>query len=466
MTLIKFPAIVAGHEIFRDEVVYHYEGIKGSVELSMPRITKHDLKKLFEAKASINMLPLKEVFSFLSEVGKLWSNPGYHLLQEALDLMETLSQFSRAELIDDFGYIPPICDKNLFMDNFIAGDFENPDILTDWIKRSGSYVKAMPRGSFLHILAGNVPGVELMSLARGLVTRNLNILKTAAANPVSPVYLLKSFIEIDPKHPITRSTSAFRWDHGSQIEKYVFSKVESACVWGGTQALNATWKYARPGLEILDYGPKRSMVFIGKNTIKEKLKTEQAARNLAWDTVTHDQQACHSPQVAFVEGNSSYFCKELGDNLNDLAKKYPRGGESIDRQSQRTHLRMMSELEGDTVHHPGSHDWTIIETDNFLKTANSPLGRTMFVIPVKSLDDAVKYTDNYTMVAAFSDRDDIDRYKDTLARQGVDRITDLGRMGLFPPGMPHEGRYDLQRLVKFVSIDAPSPLMMPNGIHI
>jgi hypothetical protein len=127
---------------------------------------------------------------------------------------------------------------------------------------------------------------------------------------------------------------------------------------------------------------------------------------------------------------------------------------------------MMSELEGDKVYHPGSHDWTIIETEDFYKSVNSPLGRTMFVIPVKSLSDAVKYTDNYTMVAAFSDRRDIDRYRDTLARQGVDRITELGRMGLFPPGMPHEGRYDLQRLVKFVSIDAPSDIKVPAGIHI
>jgi long-chain-fatty-acyl-CoA reductase len=283
MTAVSFPAIVAGREIYRDDIVSRFDGQNGSAVLSMPRIQDSDLKDIFKWKEAMNRLPLEEVFVFLQEVGRLWSNPEYHLLKEALELMEKITQFSRAELTDDFGYIPPICDRQLFMDNFISGDFENPDILTRWVERSGSLVKAMPRGSFVHILAGNVPGVELMSLARGLVTGNLNILKTAAANPASPVYLLKSFIEVDPDHPVTRATSAFRWERGSDIEKQVFSKVESACVWGGAEALHATWKYARPGLEILDYGPKRSMVFIGSETIADKerlIKLFMSTKNL------------------------------------------------------------------------------------------------------------------------------------------------------------------------------------------
>ena len=463
MRRVELPVIIAGKEIYRSDKIHSFEGMEGPIELAVPEVTIEDLKDLFSAKEEMNTLPLSEVYSFLEEVGKLWANPEYHLLKEGLDIMGHISQFSQAELKEDFGYIPPICSKELFLDNFISGDFENPKILEDWVERSGSFVKALPKGSFLHILAGNVPGVELMSLARGLVTRNLNILKTASGNPVSPVYLLKSFIEVDPDHPITRATSAFRWERKSEIEKYVFSKVENACVWGGAEAVWATWQYARPGLEILDYGPKRSMVFIGKNTLADPEKTAAAAAALAWDTVTHDQQACHSPQVTFVEGNTETFCEELGNNLNELAKKYPRGGESIDKKSQRSHLRMMSELEGDRVYHPGNHDWTIIVTENFAKTASSPLGRTMFIIPVKSLKDAVEYIDEYTMVAAFSDRDDIETYKDDVAKRGADRISEIGKMGLFPPGMPHEGRYDLARLVKFVSIDAPWPAIVETG---
>jgi long-chain-fatty-acyl-CoA reductase len=295
--------------------------------------------------------------------------------------------------------------------------------------------------------------VELLSLTRGLLTRNLNILKTATANPVSPYYLFKSFMEVDPQHPVTRSVSVLNWERGSDIEKHLYNKVQSVCVWGGSDAVAAAWKYARPGLEILDYGPKRSMAFVSSKTLKNKNTLEEAASALAKDTTLHDQQACHSPHIVFVEGETEEFCNKLSEELTKLAVIYPRGTESIDRQTEIAHMRMMNELNGNKVYHPGNNNWTLIVTEEFSQTALSPLGRTLFIIPVKSLEDAVGFTDSYTMVAAFSDRTDLEKYRDRLAANGVDRLTGLGRMGLLPPGMPHEGRYDLTRLVKFVSTD-------------
>ncbi len=447
------PAIIGGKEIFGKENVKKYNGMAGSVTIRTPEITTGQIEDIFKAREEINRLPLEEITGFISEAGKLWADPDYHLKKEALEIMLRLTQFSENELKDDFGNIPLVMNKDIFINKALNADFYASAILDQWIVRGGCEVKAVPRGSVLHILAGNVPGVELVSLARGLLTKNLNILKTAAANPVSPYYLIKSFIEIDPDHPVTRSVSAFHWARGSDIEKYIYRKVQSVCVWGGAEAIQAAWNYARPGLEILDYGPKRSMAFVGSSTLQNEEKLAATARALAKDTTIHDQQACHSPHVVFVEGKTEKFCKELASSLTDFTKIYPRGGESVDRQSERTHLRMMHELSGNRVYHPGNHDWTIIVTGDFINTAQSPLGRTLFVIPVESLRDAVKYADAYTMVAAFSERSDLEKYRDSLSMQGVDRLTDIGRMGLLPAGMPHEGRYDLTRLVKFVSTD-------------
>ena len=451
--IIDIPAIVGGKEVFGKENEKIYDGISGSVTIRTPEIKTGKIEEIFKAREDINKLPLKEITGFINEVGKLWANPDYHLKKEALEIMLQITQFSENELKDDFANVPLVMNENIFINKALNADFYTADILDQWIVRGGCEVKAVPRGSVLHILAGNVPGVELVSLARGLLTKNLNILKTAAANPVSPYYLLKSFIEVDPDHPITRSTSAFHWARGSDIEKYIYRKVQSVCVWGGAEAIQAAWNYARPGLEILDYGPKRSMAFVGSATLQNTEKLTATAEALAKDTTIHDQQACHSPHVVFAEGETGQFCDALASSLNRLAKIYPRGGESIDRQSERTHLRMMHELSGNKIYHPGNHDWTIIVTNDFINTAQSPLGRTLFVIPVASLDDAVKHADAYTMVAAFSERSDLEKYRDILSMQGVDRLTDIGRMGLLPADMPHEGRYDLTRLVKFVSTD-------------
>ena len=451
--IIDIPAVIAGREVFGKDNINKHEGIDGSVTIRTPEITKESLNDIFEALKEINTLPIDEIISFIVEVGKLWADPEYHLKKEALEIMLHVTQFSEKELLEDFGNIPLVMSHETFIDKVMAAEFGGSAMLDDWIVKGGCEVKAIPRGSFLHILAGNVPGVEMVSLIRGLLTKNLNILKTAGANPVTPYYLLKSFMEVDPNHPVTRSTSVLHWKRGSELEKLIYKKVNSACVWGGSDAVHAAWQHARPGLEILDYGPKRSMVFIGSATLQDKEKMQKAAAALSGDTTIHDQQACHSPQVVFVEGETDMFCESLAEELTNFAKLYPRGGESLDRQSERSHLRMMHELSGNKVYHPGNHDWTLIVTNDFTATAQSPLGRTLFVIPVKSLGDAVKYADPYTMVAAFSDRNDLNKYRDELAMQGVDRLTEVGRMGLLPADTPHEGRYDLSRLVKFVSTD-------------
>ena len=451
--VIDIPAVIAGREVTGSGFVKEYNGMNGKLTVRFPEITSDHIRDIFEAQKKINELSLKEIVDFLAEVGKRWADPQYHLKKESLELMLRVSQFSENELLDDFANVPLVLSRDPFIDMVLHSEFQDPSILDGWVVRGNSEVKAVPRGSALHILAGNVPGVEVVSLVRGLLTKNLNILKTATSNPVSPYYLLKSFMETDPDHPVTLASSAFYWERGSDVEREIYRKVNTVCVWGGNDAVYAAWKHARPGLEILDYGPKRSMVFIGKETLSDSKKLKKAAKGLAFDTTIHDQQACHSPQIVFVEGDPHGFCEETGKELTKLAERYPRGGESLDRQSERSHLRMMFELSGNKVYHPGNHDWTIIVIDNLSAMGESPLGRTLFVVPVDSLKDAVGYVDKYTMVAAFSDRNDLVKYRDSIAMQGVDRLTEVGHMGHLPAGMPHEGRYDLTRLVKFVSVD-------------
>ncbi len=191
--------------------------------------------------------------------------------------------------------------------------------------------------------------------------------------------------------------------------------------------------------------------------------------------MVHDQQACHSPQLVFVEGdggegrdagdgknratggspreNAELFAAALGAALDEAGKSLPRGADTIDRKAQVGHMRNMAELMGETVLHPGSTAWTLIVTEDFTRTASNPLGRTLWILPAESMKEAVSHVDDLTMVAAFSRRADMEAHRDFLASRGVDRMTTLGNMGLLPPGTPHEGRYDLTRMVKFISAD-------------
>lgn len=464
---IEIPFILSGRE-YRSAESSGNEGIileydKGGTVIRFPALEKFDAGELFSAEKELAKLSITDILDFLAAVGKLWADSGYVRYQESLEIMKRITDFSEEELVLDFSYIPALLERGGYLEEMLCAEFGDPGVLDQWTLRGGCEVKAIPRGRLLHVLAGNVPGVELISLARGLMTKNANVLKMARGNPVTPVALVGSFADIDPDHPITRSTSVIYWERGSAAETEIFRMVQSVCVWGGFDAVHASWSHARPGLEILDYGPKRSMVFIGASTLSSKDSLTAAAAALASDTVVHDQQACHSPQVVFVEGDrdeAEKFTAALGRALDEAGKSLPRGEDTIDRKTQVGHMRNMAELMGEEVFHPGSTAWTLIVTDDFTRTASNPLGRTLWILPVDSMREAVSHADSWTMVAAFSLRADLEAHRDFLAARGVDRLTTLGHMGLLPPGTPHEGRYDLTRMVKFVSADlAPEPVM-------
>ncbi|MCK5248641.1 MAG: hypothetical protein KAJ98_01660, partial [Spirochaetaceae bacterium] len=469
---IEIPFILSGRE-YRSADSSENEGIvleykQGGTAVRFPTLEISDAGELFSAEKELTKLSTGEILDFLSAVGKLWSDPGYVRYQDSLELMKRITDFSEEELVLDFSYIPALLERGGYLEEMLRAEFGDPGVLDQWTLRGGCEVKAIPRGRLLHVLAGNVPGVELISLARGLMTKNANVLKMARGNPITPVALVSSFADIDPDHPITRSTSVIYWERGSAAETEIFRGVQSVCVWGGFDAVNASWSHARPGLEILDYGPKRSMVFIGASTMSSGDSLTVAAAALASDTVIHDQQACHSPQVVFVEGGEAargraeLFASALGRALDEAGKSLPRGEDTIDRKAQVGHMRNMAELMGEEVFHPGSTAWTLIVTNDFTRTATNPLGRTLWILPVDSVSEAVNHADSWTMVAAFSLRADLEAHRDFLAARGVDRLTILGNMGLLPPGTPHEGRYDLTRMVKFVSADL-TPEPMPAG---
>lgn len=488
-SVIDIPFVLGGKDFFprgpgdaSEAGTLNLEYGGGETIVRFPAPGSFDPSVLFEAQEELAKLSTAEILDFMAEVGKLWADPEYPRYREALGIMKRITDFSEEELVLDFSYIPSLMERGGYLEDMLKAEFPDPEILDKWIARGGCEVKAYPRGRLLHVLAGNVPGVEIISLARGLMTRNANVLKMASGNPVTPVALVQSFSDVDPDHPVSRSTSALYWERGGAVEKAMFREVQSVCVWGGFDAVHAAWSHARAGLEILDYGPKRSMVFISGETLASPEALAAAAAALAGDTVVHDQQACHSPQLVFVEGstggeggesgegknragegkspreNAEIFAAALGAALDGAGKSLPRGADTIDRKAQLGHMRNMAELMGETVLHPGSTAWTLIVTEDFKRTASNPLGRTLWILPASSMEEAVSHADNLTMVAAFSRRKDLEAHRDFLSGRGVDRMTTVGNMGLLPPGTPHEGRYDLTRLVKFVSADLyPDP---------
>lgn len=449
MDEIRLPLIINGKKKNGIEQYLDYEREK-KIRFLLPKITVNDLEKIEKTKKDNHDLSVNEIISFFSQVGELWKNNDYHYRKKSMKLAEITTGF-HAKMIDHaYEYIVKMLTRE-YLEHMINGEMQDKNFLNNWISVEESKVYASPRGRVLHILAGNAPPVSIISLLRGALTKNTNILKVPSGDPVTATYLALSFQEIDKTHPITQTTSVVYWEPDSLEEQKAFSIADTICVWGGEFAIESVKKKSNAHQNVLGFGPRRGMQFIGKEVFRHEKFLTECTNKVAYDLVLYDQQACHSPQITFVEKKGIKFCEALVKSLELISSNLPKGYVSLQDHAGVSHERMMSSFFGDKIYQPGSTKWTVILTKDINKVKKHPLSRTLYVKEVDDLRDAIQYIDPSVQIIAFSAQGRMEELRNELALRGVDRFSRLGEMGYFPPGAPHDGIYPLSHLVRWVS---------------
>ena len=84
-------------------------------------------------------------------------------------------------------------------------------VLDEWARREETQVRAFLRGHSLHVLPSNAPLSTVVSLSRGLLSKNRVTMKAAGADLVTPISLALSFLDIDHEHPVAKAVSAVYW---------------------------------------------------------------------------------------------------------------------------------------------------------------------------------------------------------------------------------------------------------------
>lgn len=446
----ELPLIINGRKIHkRKKIFLRYPG-KIATQISFPIIEKNDIESILKFRNVLEEITVNEVLSFLDEVGKRWRDKNYYLRREAIDIAEKITGYHRNQLELIFDLISQsLTEKNLRAT--LRAELGSEHVLDEWIRREHSEVRAFPRGKILHILAGNVPEVGILSLTRGILSKNANILKLSSKDPISTLYFVLSLRDVDPDHPVTLTTSVLYWEKNNIEVEDLLPAVDGICVWGGRGALEYARRKSRPGQIIIEFGPKKSVQFIEKDTLKNKQRLKKIAEKSAHDILLHDQRACNSPFVIFVEGNSSSFCELLSEALEEGNRKLPRGFMDPELMSMISELRQVSTILGDKVMY-SSYNWTVIQTKDIGRALeySIPSSRIVYVVEVHDLKKAAQYINPSIMVVAFSSISKLREMRDILSRKGVERLTEIGKMGNPEIGFTSGWVYPISLLVKWI----------------
>jgi len=450
MVELELPFVICGEVKEGRDTCLSFNRDK-DYNLFLPSLCEDDITQIASID-SIGELSVREIISFLCEAGRLWRNREYRWRTLASEIASVTTGYSKQMIDLSYDMLSEVLNED-FLLRLLEVEMRDIEFLDRWVKLGEADVHAVPLGRILHVLAGNVPLVSLVSYLMGILTKNSNVLKIPTGDPATSVCLCLTFREIDPSHPVTKTSSAVYVEHDSDYLTRLFEIADGVCAWGGGSAIEACRRKCRPGTPFLDFGPRKSLQFISREIYADDKDLKTAALKAAQDLVMYDQHACHSPQIAFVESPAELFCRALVEALNEVETFLPRGYTSIEEKAQITLEKTMALFSNGKVYCSRSKNCTIILSPEFRRGFIHPLSRTLFVVEVEKIEDAVHFIDSSVLVVAFSSEEKQEELKDEVVSRGAHRLTVLGKMARFPIGYPQEGRFNLSRLVRWVARD-------------
>jgi long-chain-fatty-acyl-CoA reductase len=398
----------------------------------------------------LSEVPLQEIIAFLNRAGRNWRNKGYTRRSLYLTHLQTYLGYSREAAEAETDRIASLLTSHSRAYDLVATELGNRYMVDEWVRAEDSWVRALPRGLTMHLLPGNVPIAIVLSLVRGLLTKNRCIAKLPSGDLFTALAFAASLSDVDGDHPVARALSVLYWEHDNSEARLVAGAADAICAWGGADAVGWAHRWARPDTSFACFGPKRSLAIIGKTA-----DLASAARGVAHDVSIYDQRACFSTQRVFVEGKAARFRLLLEEELDKHAKLLPPTKATDDEACAVMMTRLEELYLGSKVRHPASANWTVVEA----KPRNSPdhpLGRTVYVHSVGALTDAYEYIDSDVQTVAAAPWGVLGEHRDALARRGVSRFTEVGMSNMFRVGSTHDGINPLRSLVRIVCQDAPA----------
>ncbi len=315
-------------------------------------------------------------------------------------------------------------------------------------------VKTLPLGVLFHIAAGNMDGLPAFSLAEGLITGNVNILKLPQADNGLSLKIISRLIELEPQ----LSDYIYVFDTPStdiEAMRKMSLIADGISVWGGDTAVAAVRALAPQGVKLIEWGHKLGFCYISGYEQEELFA-------LAEHIAATKQALCSSCQTIFIDTDNMdeihTFCKTFLPILEKSADRHKP--DSIGTRAYLTLIRETERLERIAYPKSGLGEY-IGKRCGLLACEESELELSPMMcrvlvkrLPQKDIPSVLRRKKGYLQTAGLvCSPEKREQLTELLARCGVNRITTAGNMSEFFSGEAHDGEYPLRRYVRTVNIE-------------
>jgi len=470
MSAFRVPLLLRGQII--DEATVEFGGRRGGVGFSAPDASQHlnDLTLSAPSKmADLYAITLEEIFDFLARLGERLHPADNKHLQESYELSRVTSGLSDSILRHHYDSIPNYFRKDVVRD--LAERLVGIDYLEGWVEQPQTIqrntrlaIRAVGARA-VHIIAGNVPVVGVTTVIRNAVTRSDAIIKTPSNDPLTTAAVVRTMIDMEPDHPVTRHVSVAYWKGGdTAVEQHLYDprRIEKIVAWGGFAGIKHLTQYLQPGLDLITLDPKHSATIIGPEAFADDATLDGVAKRLALDVGVLNQEGCVNARVVYVQSGTDAAGLE---RANALGQRLFAALQGLPDHLSTPHKAFDPELKAELdalafvadefkLYGGRRNEGAVIvsQSDAAVDFARMLACRVANIVPIDDIETAVRSVNAYTQTIGIFPESLKVSLRDRLAFQGAQRLVSLGGAAtLMQTPQPQDGIEPLRRSVKWIT---------------
>jgi hypothetical protein len=321
----------------------------------------------------------------------------------------------------------------------------------------------------MHIIAGNVPHMAAISVINSALTKCDCLIKVPSNDPFTAMAVVRTMIELDPDHPVTKHVAVAYWKGGDvEVEPEIYrpSRIDKLNAWGGMGSMKHIQQYLVPGIELIANNPKVSIAIVGHEALESDSARREAAIGVALMAGRLNQSGCSNARVVYVECDTDEDDLErleaLGREIRDafdLLPEYESTAPKVpapDLQDDMEALSLDEEFYR-VIGDSNSAGVVVSRTEDPVDFADRLRNRVVNLVPVADIAKVTRWLSEATQTVGIYPAVLHDRLRDGLALSGVQHIRLLTTSlegyvygdGRWTLALPHDGMEPMRRMVRW-----------------